>query len=243
MSRLEVLVRATLNVCIAAAIVWGLSAWLAGPLFLIGVALTAELALRPQVRSGPEKILLICGSAITAFILIGLVLNLTPSGLTRTTWAVAWVVVSGAVLIWRRTSSTSISIDRIRSQVNRHWVIGLYGLGALVIFVVAGIVAMAGVRHSNQKPLLEFSLVSESSSSVVVQIHAISTNASYQIAADSGSFGARRYSSPPIAVNAGAQGQTLNESVPVNVAGRWSISLSGVSGSTDSRELIVDVGS
>lgn len=242
MPRLELLVRAILNVCIAAAIGLGLTAWLAAPLFLVGIALTAELAMRPQARSGAEKILLICGAIVTAFILIGLLLNLTPWGLTRATWAVAWLVVSGAVLLRRRGYATSISIDRLRSHVNRHWVMGLYGVGALAIFAVAGILAMAGVRSSNQKPLLEFSLVSKSSSSVVVQIHAISTKATYQIVADSENHQARNYSSPIISVNAGPQGQTLNESVPVNVGGPWDISLSGVSGSYDTRELIVNVG-
>ena len=242
MSRLEVLVRAILNVCIAAVIGWGLSAWFATPLFLVGVALTAELAMRPQARSGVEKVFLICGAIVTAFILIGLFLNLTPWGLTQVTWAVAWFVVSSVVLVWRRASGTSISIDRIRPYVNRHWVIGLYGLGALAIFVVAGIVAMAGVRTSNQKPLLEFSLVSKNPSSVVVQIHAISTDATYRIVADSENRQALNYLSSPILVNAGPQGQTLNEIVPVNVAGPWDITLSGVSGSADTRKLIVDVG-
>lgn len=241
MSRLEVLVRAILNVCIAAAIGWGLTGWLAAPLFLVGVAVTAELAMRPQARSGAEKILIFCGAIVTAFILIGLLLNLTPWGLTRVTWTVAWLVVSGAVLFRRRASATSISIDRLRSRVNRHWVMGLYGVGALAIFVAAGFLAMAGVRVSNQKPLLEFSLVSKNSSSVVVQIHAISTNATYQIVADSVNRQAHNYSSSPILVNAGPQGQTLNESVPVNVTGAWDITLSGVRGSSDTRELIVDV--
>lgn len=242
MSRLEVLVRAILNVCIAVAIGLGLSAWFATPLFLVGVALTAELAMRPQERSGAEKVFLICGAIVTAFILIGLFLNLTPWGLTQVTWAVAWFVVSSAVLAWRRASGTSISIDRIRLQINRHWVTGLYGLGALAIFVVAWIIATAGVRASNQKPLLEFSLVSKNPSNVVVQVHAISTNAIYRIVANSENRQALSYSSSPILVNAGPQGQTLNESVPVNVAGRWDITLSSVSGPAETRELFVDVG-
>jgi hypothetical protein len=240
-SRLEVVLRAVLNVCIAATIGWGLSAWIAAPLFLVGVAMTAELAVRPHPRNGAEKILLICGATVTAVILIGLLLNLTPWGLTRVTWAVCWFVVSSAVLIRRRTLGTFIPIDRIRSHLRHHWVTGLYGLAALAIFVVAVIIAKSGVRVESQRPLLEFSLVSKNSSSVVVQIHAISTDGTYRIAAESGSRHARRYSSPPIQINAGANGQTLNESVPVNVAGRWEIHLSAVSGSSDSRELIIDV--
>lgn len=242
MSRLELVLRAILNVCVAVTIGLGLNAWIAIPLFLAGVVTTGELAARSNARDGVEIILLICGGTVTTAILIGLLLNLTPWGLTRVTWAVCWFVVSSAVLVRRRTSGTSIPIDRIRSNFRHHWITGLYGLAALAIFVVAVLIARAGVRIDSQKPLLEFSLVSKSSSSVVVQIHAISTDGAYRITAESASLHARHYSSPPIRVNAGPDGQTLNESVPVNVAGRWEIYLNVISGSSGSRELIIDVG-
>jgi hypothetical protein len=151
-------------------------------------------------------------------------------------------VVSSAVLIWRRASGTFIPVDRIRFYCARHWLTGLYGIAALVIFVVAGIIATSGVRIWSQKPMLAFSLVSDNSSIVVVKIDAISTNGTYSIVAESGSPHADSYSSPPILVSAGAKGQALNESVPVNVPGRWIIDLNAVNGSTGLRELIVDVG-
>lgn len=220
----------------------GLSAWILAPLFVVGVAMTGELALRPYARNGVGKILIICGATVVAMILIGLLLNLTPWGLTRATWAVSWFVVSTAVLYWHRTLSTSISIDRIRSSLRHHWVTGLYGVAALAIFIFAYVLAMSGVRIWSQKALLEFSLVSNSSSSVAVKIHAVSTDGTYRIVAESGSRHARRYSSPPIVVNAGANGQTLNENVPINVAGRWNIYLSAIDGSKGSRQLIVDIG-
>lgn len=242
MSRLEVFSRAVLNACIVATIAWGLSAWIATPLFLIGVAATSELALRPYARNGAEKMLLICGATVTALILVGLCLNLTPWGLTRGTWAVSWLVVSTAVLIWRRTSGTFIRVQDVRFHLARHWLVGLYGLAAAAIFVVAGIIAMSGVRAWSQKPVLAFSLVSKSSSIIVVKIDAISTNGAYRIVAESAGRHAHPYSSPPILVNAGPKGQALNESVPVNVSGRWIVSLNPVDGSTDSRELVVDVG-
>jgi hypothetical protein len=241
-SRLEIFSRAVLNAGIVAAIASGLSAWIAAPLFLVGVAATGELAMRPYARNGVDRVLFICGATVTALILIGLCLNLTPWGLTRGTWAFSWLVVSSAVLVWRRASATFIPVDRIRLYCARHWLVGLYGLAAIAIFIVAGVIAMSGVRIWNQKPMLAFSLVSKNSSTVVVKIDAISTNGTYRIVASSGSPHAQRYSSPPISVSAGAKGQALNESVPVNVSGRWTIYLNAVNGSTGLRELIVDVG-
>lgn len=245
MSRLEAVFRAVLNACIAVPIVFGLSAWIATPLFFVGVVATAELAVRPYAHSGAEKLLLGCGATVTTLILIGLCLNLTPWGLTRGTWAVAWLGVSGAVLIWRRASGTLIRGDDIRLYFASHWLVGLYGLAAMAIFVVAGIIAMAGVRAWSQKPMLAFSLVSKGASRIVVKVDAISTTGTYRIVAESGSDrGHQRYhySSPPIFVSAGAKGQALNESVPVDVSGRWIIYLSAVNGSSRLRELIVNVG-
>ena len=220
---------------------WG-QAWISTPLVLAGIAVTGELALRPYARNGMERALLVCGATIAALILIGLCLNLTPWGLTRGTWAVSWLVVSTAVLIWRRASSTPIEAGRIRSYCARNWLTGLYGLAAVAIFVIAGIIAMSGVRIWSQKPMLAFSLVSKSSSTVVVKIDAISTNATYRIVAESRGRKARRSSSPPILVSAGGEGKSLNESVPVNAPGRWIIDLNAVNGSTGVRELIVNVG-
>jgi hypothetical protein len=128
------------------------------------------------------------------------------------------------------------------SYCARNWLTGLYGLAAVAIFVAAGIVAMSGVRIWNQKPMLAFSLVSKSSSNVVVKIDAISTNATYRIVAQSGSRKAHHYSSAPILVSAGGEGQSLHESVPVNAPGRWVIDLNTVNGATGVRELIVNVG-
>jgi hypothetical protein len=241
-SRLEVLFRAVLNAGIAATIASGPSVWIATPLFLAGIALTGELAIRPYARNGIERTLLVCGATVTALILIGLCLNLTPWGLTRGTWAFSWLVVSTAVLIWRRASGTLIEAGRIRSYCARHWLTGLYGLAAAAIFVVAGTIAMSGVRIWSQKPMLAFALVSKNSSAVVVKIDAISTNTTYRIVAKSGNGKAYHYSSPPILVHAGGGGQSLDESVPVNVPGRWIIDLNVVNGPTGVRELIVDVG-
>jgi len=241
MPRRELIVRAALNVCIVLMIALGVTAWITAPLFLVGVAATAELALRDYSDDGVEKILLGCGALVTVLILIGLFLNLTPFGLTRASWAAMWLVLSTAVLYWRRNSTTTIRRGDIRSYLARHWVIGLYGIGALGIFVAAVYIAMAGVWSWNQRPMLEFSLVSKNVSRIAVKIHAISVTGTYRIVAWPGSL-PPQYLSSPISVNADGNGETLVENVPISVPGRWTIYLSPVSGATSPRELIVNVG-
>ena len=55
MPRRELIVRAALNVAIVVAIAVGLSAWFATPLFLVGVAATAELAVRNYSANGVQR--------------------------------------------------------------------------------------------------------------------------------------------------------------------------------------------
>src|SRR5215469_11501492 len=124
MPRRELIVREALNVCIVLMIALGVTAWITAPLFLVGVAATAELALRDYSDDGVEKILLGCGALVTVLSLIGLFLNLTPFGLTRASWAAMWLVLSTAVLYWRRNSTTTIRRDDIRSYLARPCFIG-----------------------------------------------------------------------------------------------------------------------
>ena len=239
MSWPEVALRLALNVAIAAAIVFGLAAGVCAPLVLLGAGATAELAVRPYASNMADELLLGCGAIITVLILIGLCLNLTPWGLTRGTWAVAWLIVSGAVLAWRSV----LGIGRIRLSVTRINSISLWVFAALLVFIAAGAIAMAGVHSWDQRPVLAFSLLSKSTSAVVVEVDATSTTGTYNIVATSDSPGAHHYFSPPVVVRANARGQALKRSVPINVSGRWTIYLDSVRGPSHLRELIVDVAS
>ena len=242
MSKLEICLRAAFNIATFIAIEAGLNKWIVSAFFLIGAAATAELGVRLYARNWVEKLLLGCGAIVTTLILIGLGLNFTPWGLTRETWAVAWLIASISVLIWRRNLGADIQFDDIRSYLSHHWLIGLYGIAAMAVLVVGVNVALAGVRIWDQKAVLSFSLVSKDANHVVVEIDAVSTTGTYRIAAQSDSSHAHRYRSPSISISAGGGGQALDETVPTNVSGRWIIYLTDGSGSSDLRELIVNVG-
>jgi hypothetical protein len=232
----EITLRAALIIGLLAAIAYDIDIWIAAPLGLLTIAVTAELAIRPYAASSIDRLLLGCGITITASILIGIGLNLTPWGLTRITLTIAWTIVNFGVLAWRRKLSTHIgkSVSGIIS-------FGPWVLLASVILIAAGVLAVAGVRQWNRQPVLAFALISTSPDSVVVEIDSTSLSNRYRIVAASKSSGARQYSSAPLTVKSGRDGQRIFERVPINVAGVWTINLESVNDGTVVRWLKVDV--
>ena len=213
-----------------------LAAWITAVLGFAAIAATAELATRPYAANLIDKLLMGSGAVVTAFIIVGLGLTLTPWGLTRTTADVAWLVLSLGVLIWRRQLGTRITLPaaEIRS-------LGIWVILAGVILAGGAALAAAGVRHWNQRPALAFALVSKNANSVVVEIEATSVTGRYQIVASSKVHGAQQYSSPLLRINAGGDGERLREQVPINIAGAWTIDLQSADDSSVVRYLIVNV--
>ena len=213
-----------------------INVWISGILGLASLLATAELAIRPYGRTVFERLLLMAGGLVVTFIILGLVLNLTPFGLTLGTWNAAWGVLSVAVLIWRRGSRSQIVLPGRLLNV-----FGLSVVVATVIIIGAAVLAIDGVKKWDAKTVLSFSLVSSSSTSVVTQINATSVNGDYTIKAFSKAHKASRYTSKPFTVSAGSDGQTLQEQVPVNAKGAWVIDLQSGATGTVVRELIIDV--
>jgi hypothetical protein len=213
-----------------------INVWVSGILGLASLLATVELAVRPYGAKVFDRLLLMAGGLVVTFIILGLVLNLTPFGLTLGTWNAAWGVLSIGVLIWRRGSRSPITLPG--RAVN---VFNLSVVVAAAIIIGAGFLAVDGVKKWDAKTVLSFSLVSSSSTSVVTQINATSVNDAYAIKAFSQSHKTSHYMSKPFNISAGSNGQTLQEQVPVNAKGPWVIDL--VSGNTGKvvRELIIDV--
>jgi len=233
----ELALRLVLIVSPFGAVASGLPAWITAPLSFLSIAATAELAVRPYARSAVDRTLLGCGTVVTTLILIGIILNLTPWGLTLATWNVAWLIVSIGVLIWRRKLATHVDLPATGLRASAVWVIV-----AVLIIVAAGMLALAGVRHTARQPLLAFALVSKGSNSVVVEIEATSTTGRYYITATSNAVGAHRYLSALFTVRAGENGESVRQHVPINTAGIWTINLESADSSSVVRWLRVDVG-
>ena len=231
----EVTLRLALIVALFAAIIFNNAVWITAPLGLIAIAVTAELAVRPYATNAADRLLLSCGAVVTTLILIGLVLNLTPWGLTKTTWSSAWLIVSAGILIWRRECRT-----KIRPLNAKAWTLSAWMISASLIFGAAAVLAIAGVQHANRQPDLAFSVISRSAHAITVEIDATSTTGGYQITATSSQKKAHRYSSPVISVRAGGSGERIRESLPVNVPGIWTIDLQSADSGSIIRQLKVD---
>jgi len=232
----EIALRLTLIVALFVAILDHASVWFAAPLGLLAVAATAELATRTYAANAPDRLLLSCGAVVVTLILAGLVLNLMPWGLTQTTWAITWTILSIAVLIWRRNLAT-----RMRIPISTIRPFGPWILAASLIIIFAVMLALAGVRQWNQKPVVAFALVSASPNSLIVEIDSKSTNAMYRIVATSRMSGARPYSSAPVTVRSGGNGTRVLRRVPINTKGVWMISLEPANTRAPARWLRVTV--
>lgn len=232
----ELTLRLALIVGLFAAVLYGINIWIAAPLGLLAIAATAELAIRPYSKSSADKLLLGCGTVVTILILAGIVLNLTPWGLTRASFTVTWTILSISVLGWRRNLRVGLT------KPSRVGAVGFWIFSASLMFVLAVMLALGGVRQWNKQPVLAFALVSTNSSGVVVEIDSTSTVGSYRIMATSSARGAHPYSSGPITVRSPGSGSRILERVPVNMTGAWTINLESASDGTIIRWLKVNVG-
>ena len=232
---LEAAARLALIAGLAAAITLGSTVWVTAPLGLLAIAAMAELAVRPYAASPADRFLLGCGAVVTVLILAGLALNLTPWGLTRATWTGTWLLVSVGVLVWRRDLHTHIRWPGAWMKSS-----GIWAILASVILVFAVVVALAGVRRWDQRPALAFSVVSQTSSAVVVEIDATSTTGEYEILARSDTYPGR-YASASVDLDAGGGGLRLRERLPVSTSGAWTIDLRSVARKVTVRLVKVNV--
>lgn len=223
----EVTLRLALLAGLLVAAAYHASGLITAPLGLLAITATAELGIRPWAQGAIDRLLLGCGAMVTALILTGLVLNLTPWGLTRMTWAIGWAILSVGVLTWRRDLGFEgwPHAVRIWPHAVRIRSFGLWFFAAGLIVVVAGILATAGIRHWSRQPDLAFSLVSANSGAVVVEIDATSTVETYRIVGTSAASGAQRYVSAPLTIRSGGNGVRVRRRLPINTAGSWKISL------------------
>jgi hypothetical protein len=232
----EIALRLTLAVSLFCAVVYNQIYWLTAVLGLMAIIATAELAVRPYASNAIDKLLIGSGTVVVTLIIIGLSLALTPWGLNRITVGVVWLVVSLVVLGCRRRLRTSIQLPIIEMSSLSVWVVS-----ASLILAVGIVLALAGVRYWNQRPALAFSVVAKSTNSVMVEIEATSLTGRYHIVADSKTQGARRYFSSLLTIKADGKGEILQERVPINIAGSWTIDLQSAVDDSVVRLLTVNV--
>jgi hypothetical protein len=212
------------------------SPWISGIIGLASIAATVELAVRPYGSKVFDRLLLAAGGLVAALVILGLLLNLIPWGLTRGTWNLAWAMLSILVLFWRRDVRTAVRFRRI--PVNA---LSLSIVAAAVIIAGSAALVASGVHKWEGQSKLSFSLAAVSSTSVATEIDATSVDSSYSIVAFLQNHKQTLYTSKPFEVTADRNGATVRERVPIATKGRWVIDLEPAGGGKAFRELIVDI--
>jgi hypothetical protein len=151
---------------------------IAAPFAVVSIFLTAELATRGTGRDGVDRFVRIFGSVIVALVLGGLVLNLFPDGLTRQTWSAFWVVVSLAVLWWKRREVTSLAWLNKKASGQTAWF-----ACAAVIIVGASVVATVGANKNLERPM-QMWVQGMSPGSITVAISSGSDSGPYRLVVD-----------------------------------------------------------
>lgn len=237
MSALEIVLRLALTGGSAGVnLVGSLNVWISGILGLASMVATAELAVRPYGSSVFDRLLLMAGGLVAAFILLGIALNFTPWGLTRETWNASWAVVSILVLIARRGTRARFTAPR-RSAIT----LTLSIAAAAAIILGAGWLALAGVAKSDSEPVLSLSLVSENSTNMIVEVDARSVKGSYRIVAFPEEQKSAVYVSAPLSLSAGPDGESVRRQVPARDKGTWVVYLRAAAGGKALRELIANI--
>jgi hypothetical protein len=121
---------------------------LTAPFAILSIFLTAELATRGHGRDGIDRLTRLAGSVVVAMVLGGFALNFFNEGLTRQTWSALWVVISLAVLWWKRKEVTSFAWLHKKASMQTAWF-----SGAAVIVVLATVLAVNGANKDLQSPL------------------------------------------------------------------------------------------
>ncbi len=179
---------------------------------------------------------LLAGTGVAVLlILLGLLLNEAPGGLTATSWQIGWAAVSAVALLvvrGRVESRLAFSLSIRRSLV--------VPFAVLLAFVPAGLVlGAAGVRMQNGRPLLELSTPTHSASRAQVVVHSVDVGGSYalQVIPDGE---ATEASQPQPVTLAALRTQSLSFALSLPVAERyWKVVLRALPSQTVERELIL----
>ncbi len=221
MSRLEVTLRVVLLAGLLAVIAASPTVWLTAPVALVAIAATIELAVRPYaadaaaaaagLRSGGDRTHPGRPGAEPAAV------GADPGHL-------------GGGLAGDQRGRADLAAD---SATDLSWLarpgraggLGLWMAAAAVILAGAVLLALAGVRNWDRKPVLAFSVLSRTAQAAVVQVQATSMTNRYQIVATRPGQAAGQYASPYFMVRAGGSGIQVRKRVPLNGDGTWNIDL------------------
>jgi hypothetical protein len=199
------------------------------PFALLSIFLTAELAARKAGRLMSDRITRIGGSVLVALVVGGVILNFTPEGLTRQTWSAFWVVVSLAVLWWRRRETTSFAWLHKKPGAQTAW----FGASAAVL-LIAFVVAVQGANKQLENPL-QMWVAGKSTGSIAVAVSSGKDEGPFRFVVTPEVTKTDAFD--PFSISPGAP---IERSIPVGGSTRYDINLVDVKTGEVIRTVIVD---
>jgi hypothetical protein len=174
MNAREIALRVIIAVAAAATTVLGAPPLVAAPIGIASVVATSELAARIPTRPARERAMLAAGFPLVALVLLSLLLNTLPWGLTPASWSVSWAIGSLVAIALRHRTPRGWRIDRPSPRAFA-WL-----LPPLVIVLAAVALSLRGTVIEDQPPLA-LGLLSRSASAATVSVDAGSHPGDYRI--------------------------------------------------------------
>lgn len=133
----------------------------------VALAAVGDLLVRSHRRGGREAVAVAVGAALAGVIAVGLVLNLVPTGLDATGWAVGLTLLGLTTVVVvgvRRRGRRPLPAlgDLLRTD-------GLWYAGAAVLVAAGLVVAVSVTRHA-ERPPVQLSAVHSPDGGVVVVV-------------------------------------------------------------------------
>jgi hypothetical protein len=162
-------------------------------------------------------------------VLGGFVLNFFDEGLTRQTWSAFWVVVSLAVLWWKRREVTAFAWLKKKASMQTAWF-----SAASIVLVASFVVATNGANQDLQTPL-QMWVQGKSPGSITVAVSSGSAAGPYRLEVDPEVTKTDAFDEFSLSAKS-----AIERSLPAASAQRYKIYLVDVKSGQRVREVVVD---
>jgi hypothetical protein len=176
--RVAVFVRAVVITAAPLATVSGAPPVVTAPLALLALLNAGQLLAYLVPGEDPvERYLMAAGGVTVLLILLGLVLNYLPGGLTRSSYAVGWAVLGSCLLAVDATRQRPGGAALWRVPASFLASFALLGAATAVAFLIGA----AGVHKQNQQPVLALSAPAYGSTDAEILVDSVNAGGAYEL--------------------------------------------------------------
>jgi hypothetical protein len=136
------------------------------PLTLAACVAVFEAIARQRGESGLVRLLVVSGSILVSLVLIGLVLDVAPGGISRLGWAVAFGLLAVCALAGAGRSAWRPARVTLRPRMRRQ---GTWYATSLIVAALAIVVSLNAAHEHVQVPPLQFFVQSRAPSAATVE--------------------------------------------------------------------------